>query len=271
MLRRALRQLAPPVLTSLLARRRTGGLYPSFAEAARACPRLYEDAELTRFRVERAKLNMADVSGARLPPGYALLVAATHMASSPAPLIVDFGGACGEWGHALAKDARRSFEYVVVETPALVERCTEDASFSRVRFAAEIPPTLDVFVSSGTLQFLADPYAPLEIAFSRARDAVVLARNCFSERKLFRVHRSRLGDNGSGARLPPSFDPEAQVSYPSQTVSYARVTELASAGGWRCLLCVDSASGAIPYRDEVFGRDLLFVRKGQEAHRGEAG
>ncbi len=229
-------------------------LCASFLDAARGGQ--YGDEILTRFRVERAKLNVHSTSAAHLPPGYLMLFAAAHMA--PAPVrIVDFGGACGEWGYALRRDSERDIDYVVVETPEMVERCSADPFFSWARFAVAMPDEMDVFVSSGALQYVEDPYAVLRHAFARATAAVVLARNSFSEPEIFRLHGSRLGDNGFGPALPEGFDGTARVSYPHRTVSLEKVKEAAK--GWRCALDVECASGVLPYRGRVFGRDLLFV------------
>jgi hypothetical protein len=231
-------------------------LYPSFEAASR--DGAYDSELLTRFRVERAKLNVGSISAAHLPPGYALLFAAVHLA--PAPVrVTDFGGACGEWGYALGRDARREIDYTVVENPALAAACARDPVFGWARYTASLPDRCDVFLSSGALQYVADPYAILARALAQATTAVVLARNSFSDREIFRVHRSRLGDNGFGERTPPGFDLDAPVRYPHRTLLLDRV--LGMAAGWRCLFALESPSGVLPYRGRVFGRDLLFVRR----------
>jgi putative methyltransferase (TIGR04325 family) len=245
------------VVAALLAGGVRERLYPSFAEAARHGA--YDAELLTRFRVDRAKLNVESISGRRMPPGYLMLFAAVHRAPAPAR-VVDFGGACGEWGFALRRDANRELDYTVVENEALVARCTADPFFAWARFLSRLPERMDVFLSSGALQYVDDPYRVLEHAFATATTAVVLSRNSFSERELFRVHRSRLGDNGFGAVLPAGFDPDVEVRYPHRTISLRRVHELAR--GWRCAFEIEEASGVLPYRSEVFGRDLLFLREG---------
>jgi putative methyltransferase (TIGR04325 family) len=230
--------------------------YRSFAEAARAGG--YDADLLTRFRVERAKLNMNAISAEHLPPGYLMLYAAAHILPGRVR-VTDFGGACGEWGYALERDARRQIDYVVVENASLVRSCSADPFFAWARFVSTPPDETDVFVTSGALQYVEDPYGVLRHAFSRATTAVILARNSFSESDVFRVHTSRLGDNGFGPVVPDGFDRDARVSYPHRTVSMSRVIGLAT--GWRCVFDVESASGVLPYRDRVFGRDLMFLRE----------
>jgi putative methyltransferase (TIGR04325 family) len=233
-------------------------LFPTFAAAAREGA--YDSHLLTRFRLERARLNVPSISAAHLPPGYALLFAAAHLPVVGPVRVTDLGGACGEWGFALGRDARREIAYTVVENPALAAACAREPAFTWARFTAELPAECDVLVSSGTLQYLEEPYEVLAGAFATARVAVVLARNGFADRELFRVHRSRLGDNGFGAQVPAGFDLEAEVRYAHRTISLDRVLAVAAAGGWRCLLSLESPSGVLPYRGQVFGRDLLFVR-----------
>jgi putative methyltransferase (TIGR04325 family) len=176
--------------------------------------------------------------------------------------VVDLGGACGEWGLVLQKSSRRPVDYCVVESPDLAGRLAADPFFDWFRCVTEIPSGFDVFLSSGTLQYLDDPYGPLEVAFERAREFVVLARNGFCDREVFRVHRSRLGDNGAGAELPPGFDPDLPVAYPHRTVSRERILAMAERAGWRLLERRASASGVLPWRGRVFGEDLLFGRAG---------
>lgn len=237
-------------------------LYPTWEDAARAASERtggYDSELLSRFRVERGKLNAASATFADLPPGFALLFAAAHVADGTVR-VTDYGGACGEWGVALRRDVRRALDYVVVENEALAAACAREGTFGWARFVSEPPPTCDVFVCSGTLQYLQDPYAVVERAFSTTASAVVLARNAFADGEIFRVHRSRLGDNGFGPRIPRGFDVDAEVLYPHRTIRLARVLEAATVKGWRCVLSLDSPSGVLPYRDAVVGRDLLFVR-----------
>jgi hypothetical protein len=63
---------------------------------------------------------------------------------------------------------------------------------SGAKFVSGIPAECDVFYSGATLQYIEDPLQVVAAAFQSARDAVILARNNFSTRPLFRVHKSRL-------------------------------------------------------------------------------
>jgi putative methyltransferase (TIGR04325 family) len=251
--------LLPPLVTSRF-HRRLERTFPSFPAAASASPGVYASDKLGKFRVERAKLNIHRLSSVDLAPAYAFLLVGVHTSDATEPVIVDFGGACGEWGYALKKDSRRRFRYVVVENADLVRRVSQDPFFDWFSCTTEIPSALDIFLTSGALQYLEAPYDVLALAFARATQYVVLGRNCFSEVDLFRVEKSRLGENGFGEALPVGFDADEPVYYPHRTLSYGKVLRLASEAGWRLMLQAESQSGVLPYRDQVTGRDLLFVR-----------
>jgi putative methyltransferase (TIGR04325 family) len=255
-----MKPFVPPAFTSAAQALFLGGRnYRTFAEAARDAGPGYESETLNRFRVERTKLN----PGAVLldHPAYAFLLLAAYAARSAEPHVVDFGGGCGEFAQALRRDCTRPLRCTVVEGRDLARRCNEDALFSWATWSERIPECpFDVFFSSGTLQYLEDPYRLLNAAFERAREFVVLGRNSFSERPLIRVQRTRLGSNGGGSRLPAGFDVNAIVTYVHRTLSLERVLEMASSAGWRVKFGADNNSGVLKYGDVVFGRDLLFAR-----------
>jgi putative methyltransferase (TIGR04325 family) len=254
------RDLTPPLLVDALRRLRGPRTYRSFAEAASHSGGRYHSETLSRFRVERARLNLESLSALSLPPAYAFLLVAVHVARAGEPRIVDLGGSCGEWGYLLRAHARRPFRYQVVEEAGLARRCSADPAFDWATWSEEMPADVDIFVCSGTLQYLPDPYGTARAAFAAAREFVVLGRNSFCEAPLFRVQRTRLKDNGSGDVLPEGFDAEAEVAYPHQVVSLLRIVDLAARAGWRLKLQAESDGGVLPYRGLVFGRDLLFER-----------
>jgi putative methyltransferase (TIGR04325 family) len=230
--------------------------FPSFAAARQEAGGSYERDLLNRFRVERARLNVPTLEPGNLSPSFAVALEALRGCRSQRPTVVDLGGACGEWGWLLRQRSGRDLDYVVVESPDLARRLAADPFFDWFRCVTEVPAELDVFLSSGTLQYLEDPYGAVETAFARARELVVLVRNSFAPRESFRVQRSRLGDNGAGARLPPGFDPDTPITYPHRTVRKDRVLDLAARAGWRVVLrrptAAPSGRGADHDEDLVF-------------------
>ena len=85
-----------------------------------------------------------------------------------------------------------------------------------VGFSETVPAACDIFFTSGTLQYLEDPFSILNQGFASAGFAAILARNSFSDIELFRVQRSKLFDNGSGD-IPDGYK-NVSLSYPHRTI-----------------------------------------------------
>lgn len=244
----ALRDLVPPLAVELL---RGGMRYPSW-EAAKAAAGAYEDEELNRFRIARSAGLAADGSVLRTTP--LGLVARQFGDQHQALEVTDFGGATGELG----RDFLAAFpgaRYTVVENKCLVAMAP---ATERLRFACDVPDRCDVFFSSGALQFIDDPIGLVQRAFSTARLAVVLVRNSFSELELYRVQRSRLFENGAGP-IPDGYR-DRVVSYPHRTVSEQKIQAVAAASGFRNIASMPEFDGVLPYRRQVYGRQLVFVK-----------
>jgi len=237
----------PPIITRLRVKlqARYGNdavTYPSYADALRACRgRGYEEAELVRVICEKTKAYRDEV--ARRPvlsvsstDAYSLLAAAycaeRRPDAQPTLTIVDFGGACGAHYFTFRKLFARSLrlKWVVVETKAMCAAATELAN-DELTFRADLDETLafagtvDLFHTSGTIQFLEEPYRVLErIASSGAQHLLFnrLALGAGSE-DVVTVHRSMLSWNGIGA-LPAGFQ-DREVRYPYTLLSRRRFEE----------------------------------------------
>lgn len=241
-----LRELAPPIVVERL---RGGRRYPSW-ESAKAAAGDYGAEQLNRFRLAR--------SAGRHPDGSMLrsnaLALVMEMLGGRDRMVTDFGGATGDFGQEFLSAFPRS-HYTVVEHPALISLIPAN---SRICFTSEIPAACDVFFSSGTLQYVDNPAAVLEAGFASALRAVVLARNSFSDVELFRVQRSRLFENGAGP-IPGGFA-DRVISYPHRTINENDVHAIATAHGFRPVASIVEHDGVLPYRRQVYGRQLVFLR-----------
>lgn len=209
----------------------------------------YDSDVLNRFRVARAKQDV------RLPLSPAMYCALTNLALPPEVQITDFGGGCGQ----LAKSFRLGWpatRWTVVEHPGLV-RLLEPVK--GITFTTHTPSACDIFYTGGTLQYLARPYRVLEAGFKSARLALVMERNSFSERRLVRVQHGRLYDNGSGP-VPVGYL-DREITYPHQTIKESRVRAIAARYGFGLFLRQDETSGVLPFRDLVYGKRLVFIRR----------
>lgn len=229
-----------------------GPLYSSWNDAAAAARTNYDADLLNGFRVYRALINRKLV--AKINP---MLLSAVR--GGPRPMYVtDFGGSTGEMGRALL-GAEHGIRYRVTESAGMLDwiKAHPKAGARGVLFTNDLLNST-VFYSSGTIQYLPEPYELLHRAFKSAWHAVVLARNCFSERTLYRVQRSRLFDNGMG-EVPRGYD-NVEIRYPHQTIRETKVLQIAKSHGFRLTVRAEDDHGVIPYSDFVYGASLTFVR-----------
>lgn len=249
MLRKFAKAVEPPVL----AEHRLGGRLYATWEAAKAAAGGYESELLNRFKVAR----VAGYEPEALSLEATLLGLVARTLGNPDLVVTDLGGGAGELGDAFLATFREA-TYVVVENPALVKMLGGDRS---VQFTTEMPPSCDIFFSSGTLQYLDDPSSAIDGAFSTARKAVVLARTSFSDEELFRVQRSRLYWHGRGP-VPPGFS-NVPITLPHRTVREQLVHQAAERHGFDCVATIAETDGVLPYREKVYSRQIAFVRRPQ--------
>lgn len=235
-----------PVWNALRRWRHAEKLYWTWAGARHAAGR-YDNEMLTRFRIARDQAPVEPIAA-----DHPLSVAISRL--SGVVRITDLGGDTGR----LAREVRLRFpnaQITVVEHPGMVAACRPEEG---VRWATAIPPSCDVFFTSGTLQYLDAPYGALKQGCRSAAHGVVLMRNSFANRTLVRVQRCRLFDNGSGP-IPAGFD-DISMSYPHRTIKERRVLSIAAVDGFRLQQTAAGGSGVLPYGREVYGKDLFFWR-----------
>jgi putative methyltransferase (TIGR04325 family) len=221
-------------------------LHASWAEA---CARAgaYEDDLVNRFRVDRHRLRQPDGSLLR----NSVMAIVSRLLPTDAT-IVDFGGAAGDLGIELL-NAHPGMTYTVVENETLVGLMAETSE--PVKFVSETPQSCDLFFSSGTLQYMEDPFGVLRQGFESARLMVVLVRNSFASSEMYHVQSSWLFDNGAGP-VPAGYD-NRKITYPHRTLRMQAVIDLASQCGFACRASLEEHSGAL-YGAE--GRQLVFER-----------
>ncbi|WP_245424961.1 hypothetical protein [Rhizobium sp. M10] len=118
---------------------------------------------------------------------------------------------------------------------------------------------MTVFYSSGTLQYLEDPYGLWAEALRKTIGYAFLARNAFSETQSFRVQHSMLFDNGAGP-IPEGFE-NAVTRYPHRTISEGKLVQIAEENGFELAQRFpDRNSGLAQGAADMYGADLLFRR-----------
>jgi putative methyltransferase (TIGR04325 family) len=216
--------------------------YPNWEAASKAAGQNnYAGSILNEFRVARRR----GVDQATLSPALASLVRDRFR-------IVDFGGSTGDLGDLLI-EANPSISYTVVENPTMVHLMQQQQT--RVLFSITIPIECDVFFTSGTIQYISEPYQALREGFSSAAKYAVLVRNNFADVDRFTIHRSRLFDNGSGP-LPTGFN-NLVMRCPMRTIQEKRVHEIAT----ECGLVLDQRRDDPDFTYKGgYSKDLIFRR-----------
>lgn len=245
-MRRVIRNLLPPLFMDWL---RGGRTYPSW-DAAAAASSTFSDENLNRFKIARGKTRPYD--GSLLRTNVLYLTALT--VQKDRIRITDFGGSDGDLALDILQ-ALPNVDYSIVENPTMVAMM---AGETKIRFVSDIPNECDIFFTSGTMQCISDPLPVLERGFASAGQAVILARNCFCDTDIFRVHHSRLYSNGNGP-IPKGFK-NIKVSYPHRTLQESRVHDIAARNGFRCVARIGEESGLLRLNGMVYGAQLVFLR-----------
>lgn len=219
-------------------------------EAAAAAAGAYSDPLVNEFRAARTALNIKQ--------GWLPDVLASPLAWLCATLpghmeITDLGGATGELGVALCQ-FWPDVTYTVVENPTLVGLM---AGADGVRFSTEMPAKCDIFHTSGTLQYLPDPYETFEKAAKSAWLGLAVVRNSFAGREVFTVQESPLHNNGGG--LVPDGFPNATIAYPHRTISETLIRTIAASQGFKLVSRIADRPG-VPDGHEGYGADLVFLK-----------
>lgn len=252
MIKRLIKAVIPqPVISAAYQWHMRERRYRSWDRAAAAAPE-YADQDLTAFRIERSRQILGQEPSYVQPPAELLGVM-----DSVRGRFVDFGGATGEMCSVL----QRRFplwSFTVVETRAIAEAAR--GLRPAISYSGDMPEEFDVFYSSGTLQYLDEPEQLWRQALSRTAKHAYLARNSFSDRKIFSVQYSRLFDNGAGP-IPPGYR-NVRTRYPRQTLSESVITGIADEMGFELVSRIaDRNSGVTGTRSSVYGADLLFRRR----------
>ena len=169
--------------------------------------------------------------------------------------ITDFGGSTGDHGTALLETFPHA-RYTVVETKSMATAAKTISP--KIIFTSELPKSCDLFFTSGTLQYLPDPYAVASAAFKSARRVCIFIRNSFSASEMFHVQESEMFSNGGGA-VPPGYKNEV-IRYPHRTIEEPTLVALGKREGFVLAARIPDPDRVWPSKAGAYGAQLLFVR-----------
>ncbi|MBY5783754.1 hypothetical protein HFN62_08350 [Rhizobium leguminosarum] len=252
-----MRRIHPLIITRNFIRdfaenRATRKRYRSWLRASKAAKSDYQAEVLTRFRAKRSQAIVGHEEDYVRPVAELI-----EIMSDGSGAFVDFGGSAGESCSVLHRKFP-AMSFVVIETPAMVKAAAKLRPL--IAFSSELPDRIDIFYSSGTFQYLEDPYALWKHGLSKTTGYAFLARNTFSETEQFRVQHSMLFNNGAGP-IPEGFK-DVVVRYPHRTISERRLIDIASGAGFELVNRIaDRDGGLIQGAKGMYGADLLFKRR----------
>jgi len=181
--------------------------------------------------------------------------------------IIDFGGGGGISFYEVMSffKERMEMKWFIVETPQMVKCATalnlhnKDLSFEID--IKDIKSDIDLFFSSGALQYVEFPYSYVLEIIAKQPKYILFTRMMLNENDsdIISVQKSRLSHNGPG-RLPEKYV-DKDVSYPHTTISYKKFISILLKNyeiEWE----FDDKSGVFEIPGEkIIGKGYLFRRK----------
>ena len=138
----------------------------------------------------------------------------------------------------------------------MVEESRRWDSFNSIMFSSSLETVMsqnqiDIFFSSGTIQSLPSPLAPL------ASVASFVTRNNFSAKSKVVAQRSTLSMNGTGAHIENYGNPA--MYYPNTSIVKSELINIFSSNGYNVILDTSGTSSGV-YGNECYSGDLVFMK-----------
>lgn len=258
-------------------------LYPSYAAALADCQTLnaYENEELVKtviykqnyFNQHFGQQLPADVPETLWAPLFAINYACLHLKKNKIN-IIDFGGSGG--GHYflarnfLSKDIE--LNWCVVETEKMVA-AAESLKSGELSFASSLEVALkklghvDLFYTSGTIQYLPDPYKILNEIVSNRWPLLLFNRTAFTkgDYDVISIQKSRISDNGPSVPLPEGMG-DKEIQYPFTYVRFSEFEKILKNSYLSKWVFNVTAGYHMVNEEPIFGNALIYeLKNGQKA------
>ena len=229
----------------------------------------YESSLLSQYRFEKFSDFLKDSGNLFDSPSANVLLFSISMflrkEGARIPYLIDFGGACGESVILLSKIFGEEIflNSWVCESLAQVRESQNWEFAKKIQYVSELSPVIeeknvDIFFTSGTIQYLPDPYAPLEKVADSDIPIVALTRNNFSLNTKIVVQRSSLSSNGPGQHNEKYGNP--YIYYPNTSVEKTKVMNIFLSRGYEILIDTSGTASGI-YGSENFSGDIVMIKK----------
>ena len=150
----------------------------------------------------------------------------------------------------------------VVESTSMVEESRKWKSANSIMFSSSLETVMsqnhnDIFFSSGTIQYLPSPLAPLSLVAGLGVPLVALTRNNFSAKSKVVAQRSTLAMNGTGAHIKNYGNPA--MYYPNTSIVKSELINIFSSNGYSVILDTSGTSSGV-YGNDCYSGDLVFMK-----------
>jgi len=245
--------------------------FNSYEDARKFCLKKtsngYESKSLTKYRFDKTEKFLKNGGNLINNPTVSTLLMALNIFQNKnpgkVPRVIDFGGSCGEslillkliFKDELFKDSW------IIESEAMVEESINWQYSSGLNFSSNLGLILkdydfDIFFSSGTIQYLKDPYLPIKLASEKSIPIIAMARNNFSENPKVVAQTSKMFDNGLNINIDGYKN--HKIFYPNSSVKKKKVLEIFKNS--RYDLIFDMPENSSSYGFCTYGSDLIFLK-----------
>ena len=229
----------------------------------------YESSLLSQYRFEKFSNFLKDNGNLFSSPSANLLLFSISLflrkEGAGVPRLIDLGGACGESIVLLSKIFGEEIfmNSWVCESPAQVRESKNWEFAKKIQYVSDLSRVVkennvDIFFTSGTIQYLPDPYAPLEKISDSEVPIVALTRNNFSHVPKIVSQRSSLSANGSGRHFEKYGNP--YIYYPNTELNKSKVIGIFVSRGYEIVIDTSGNTSGV-YGNNTFSGDIVMVKK----------
>ena len=229
----------------------------------------YESSLLSQYKFEKFSNFLKDNGNLFSSPSANLLLFSISLflrkEGAGVPRLIDFGGACGESIVLLSKifGDEIFMNSWVCESPKQVKESQKWDFGMRMQFVSDLSHIInerdiDIFFTSGTIQYLPDPYEPLEEVAVAKVPIVALTRNNFSLNPKIVAQKSPLSSNGNGQHIGKYGNPS--IYYPNISVKKTKVMDIFLSQGYEVLVDTSGTASGV-YGKENFSGDIVMVKQ----------
>jgi putative methyltransferase (TIGR04325 family) len=237
--KKIVKKIAPPIILEMVL---SSPEFSSWDEALKKSTKsAYENSKLTNLVFEKTKEyreklsnGIISINNSEIQTLTALGIALSSQQQSRKITVLDFGGACGAH-FFLAKNifGTIEFDWRVVETVEMVKEARDLESselhfYSSIQDAVANTNSVHLVHSSGTLQYMPDPYASLEQLVNIKADYILLSRLGITPEanEIITTQKHMMSANGPGV-APKDFKDEICI-YPCQYPIRSKIESILS-------------------------------------------